>query len=604
MSLTPEREAASPIILDAYAARSCPVKTQNRYDPTIAVAPGLSRTGGSGTEPGAADEHLLELFAGGKAFEVEMLARIVARASGVTELRAPGERLVSGAPGTAPIDWRAREQATREAVERGDAIILGPVLPIDVDGHRRGRPDLIVRGVDRADGRPGYLPVEVKRHRMIEQNNAVAARGRFSTLGHPCPTDAVTMPEYTVRAGREADLLQMAHYWRMLDSAGWACDAPAAGVIGTDQLPGIGEPLVTWVDLREKFIRTFSRRATSGWALRSPLERYDHEFGFRVRVAEVASQRTGGPDDPRPMVAPIVIRECDHCLWWSVCEPQLHDDDLSLRISKSPLDVREIGALRALGVQTLTDLAGADVDALLEAYLPEVRHRDGAERRLRLAAKRATLMLAGVELERLTDEPIELPEAELEIDLDIETTADDRVYLWGFLVDDRRTPEAGPRFVEFSSFTDLDPDAENDLARRALLWLDAQLASASTALVYHYSDFEPLHITRLSRRTRDGRVLAAAQRINARSVDMFTLVREHFFGANGLGLKAVARSGPGFDWRDADPGGLNSQRWFKQAVSDADADARESARQRVLDYNEDDVRATHALRAWMRDQDA
>ena len=42
-------------------------------------------------------------------------------------------------------------------------------------------------------------------------------------------------------------------------------------------------------------------------------------------------------------------------------------------------------------------------------------------------------------------------------------------------------------------------------------------------------------------------------------VDLFTLVRAHFFGTNGLGLKTVAHAGAGFSWRDDDPGGLNSQ---------------------------------------------
>ena len=591
----PVPAAQRPIILDAYAARSCPVKTHNRFDATLPDIRGGSRLGGTRSAPdeNSADEHLLELFAGGKAFEVEMLAQVVAQASGVVDLREPGEEFRRE-----PIDLAARARLTERAVASGAAVIVGPALPLDLAGHRSGRPDLLVRGPARDDGGPGYLPVEVKRHRVMETFGGAGVAARLSTLDRPLPEDAVDLREWTIKSSRDGDLLQMAHYWRQVDAAGWAsAGAPVAGLIGTDQLPGVGGHAISWLDLRVKMLRTFSRRSPDGWRLRSPLERYDHEFGFRVKVAEVARRRTGADDDPAPMVTPIVVRECDHCLWWSVCAPQLHDDDLSLRISKSPLDVREIATLRALGVETISDLAGADIDALLVTYLPEVRHREGAEGRLRLAARRAGLLVSGVDLERVSDGAIDLPASTLEVDLDIETTSDDRVYLWGFLVDDGTS---APRYVEFSRFDDLDTKAEIDLARAALTWLDGLLADVPDGLVFHYSDFEPVHINRLTARSRDPQFIALGRRVTARAVDLFTTVRHNYFGANGLGLKVVARSGPGFDWRDGEAGGLNSQRWFAEAIGTGDDGVRNAARQRVLDYNEDDVRATHALRAWMR----
>jgi len=591
----PVRPQTRPIVLDAYAARSCPVKTHNRFDATLPDIRGASRLGGTRSAPdeNTADEHLLELFAGGKAFEVEMLARIAAEASGVVDLRSPGEEF-----SREPIDLGARAAATAEAVASGAAIILGPAPPLDLAGHRSGRPDLLVRGPALDGGGPGYLPVEVKRHRVMESFTGSGAAVRLSTLDRPLPDDALDLPEWTLKSSRDGDLLQMAHYWRLLDAAGWAsAGAPVAGLIGTDQLPGAGEYGISWIDLRVKMLRTFSRTSPDGWRLRSPLERYDHEFGFRVKVAQVAQQRIGAVDDPAPMVTPIVVRECDHCLWWSVCAPQLPEDDLSLRISKSPLDVREIASLRALGIETISDLAGADIDDLLVRYLPEVRHRDGAEGRLRLAARRANLLVSGVDLERVSDGPIELPASRLEIDLDIETTSDDRVYLWGFLVDDGASE---PRYVEFSRFDDLDPGAEVELARAALTWLDDLLAGVPDGLVFHYSDFEPVHIGRLAARSRDPEFVELGRRVNARTVDLFTTVRQNYFGANGLGLKVVARSGPGFDWRDGEAGGLNSQRWFAEAIGTGDDGVRNAARRRVLEYKEDDVRATHALRAWMR----
>jgi predicted RecB family nuclease len=48
----------------------------------------------------------------------------------------------------------------------------------------------------------------------------------------------------------------------------------------------------------------------------------------------------------------------------------------------------------------------------------------------------------------------------------------------------------------------------------------------------------------------------------------------------------------GFSWRDAHPSGAASIEWFHRWVKTGDP----AIRQRVLDYNEDDCRATRVLR--------
>ncbi len=201
------------------------------------------------------------------------------------------------------------------------------------------------------------------------------------------------------------------------------------------------------MDLTAKFIRTYSRSA--GHKFRSALERYDHEHRFRVYVAEQASERTG-VDDPPPVVRPIRVKECEWCSWWSVCRTRIDDDDLSLRISKAPLDVRELQTLMSLGITTVAQLAEADVDELLPRYLPLTGHRDRPEQRLRQAARRARMLANGVELERVSVEPIGVPRAAVEVDLDIETADDGSVYLWGALV--TGVDGAGEsRYVQFSA---------------------------------------------------------------------------------------------------------------------------------------------------------
>ena len=202
---------------------------------------------------------------------------------------------------------------------------------------------------------------------------------RYSTLADPAPAAARGLPDHALRLGsRAADFLQLAHYHRMLQACGFAAEPALGAVIGTDggsaagsfdglgraPVAGLPGPVLAWADLDRPAVRTFSRSHPDGWRLRSLLERYDFELDFRVAIAEVAARQTGDPEtDPPPLVRPIVNAECGRCHWWEHCRPQLDPDDVSLRIDKGALDSREIVTLRRHGIDTVTDLAGVDLDA-------------------------------------------------------------------------------------------------------------------------------------------------------------------------------------------------------------------------------------------------
>ena len=128
-------------VLDAYSARSCPVKTFNTFDPTLPDLP--------------LDESLREAFQGGSDFRDLVLERVVS-SEGVVDLRAEGT-------------WAEREAATLAAMGAGTPVIVGGVLPLDLDGHRSGRPDALVRGADTTEGAPGYWPLKVKPYRVRER---------------------------------------------------------------------------------------------------------------------------------------------------------------------------------------------------------------------------------------------------------------------------------------------------------------------------------------------------------------------------------------------------------------------------------------------------
>ncbi len=69
-------------------------------------------------------------------------------------------------------------------------------------------------------------------------------------------------------------------------------------------------------------------------------------------------------------------------------------------------------------------------------------------------------------------------------------------------------------------------------------------------------------------------------------------------GLPSMGLKTVAPLA-GFSWRGADVGGDLAMVRYVEATADEDAARRTEAQQWILAYNEDDVRATAALREWL-----
>ena len=208
------------------------------------------------------------------------------------------------------------------------------------------------------------------------------------------------------------------------------------------------------------------------------------------------------------------------------------------------------------------------------------------------------MLRSGVAFDRETAGPIAVPGAQLEVDFDIESSAEGRVYLWGFLVHDTTAP-GRPYYRQFSAFDDLDAATETALAEAALGWLRGMADTALSLRVYHYSGYEPATVRALADRGGGPQLRWAAGFADEHFVDLYEVVKTHFFGVKGLGLKLIAQHA-GFRWRDDDPGGLNSQRWFAEAVHHPAAEVREQARTRVLEYNEDDVRATSELRAWLR----
>ena len=553
------------ILLSGYAAKQCARRIHNNWDATIPAVDWV---------PSAEAQRF---FDDGIAFEQQALAALDERL---------GDRLVHIPANSRKSDAIA---ATIAAMDAMAPVIAGGWLPDDLIGGRTGRPDLLVL-LESDAGTSFYAPGDIKAHRTVK---AV----KSGTLTYSTSHEPSEFKEYAGLAEEVAgcydDFIQLAHYSRMIDAAGFgpAHDARIGFIIGRDNLiEYLGSDFtLIWHDLTKSLFKTFS--ASLGTRKRSALERYDHEHNFRIKVASVAVKRTGSPTDPEPLVQPVGQNECTECPWEMSCAPFL-EGVASGDITSGRLSIREWMTLQNMGITTTQDLAELDPtdQSWMDDYLARVPHQASAAKRLTEAVTRATMVQSGEILRRLNDEPFELPHADVEIDIDIEWDEHDRVYLWGARLRQGQD-DSTAYYKSFSSWELLDETQERDLAQQFATWLGEQIQNAvtqgKTIKIYHYAPPEPNYLKRILGPD-------ATAELTKYFVDLNTIMRKNFIGLHGLSIKKIAPA-VGFEWRDEDPGGLQSQTWLIDARTGTGSQAGD-ARQRILQYNEDDVAATAAIR--------
>ncbi|MEZ0339861.1 TM0106 family RecB-like putative nuclease [Mycobacterium sp. pV006] len=294
-------------------------------------------------------------------------------------------------------------------------------------------------------------------------------------------------------------------------------------------------------------------------------------------------------------------RRCNHCAFCefnAICEQQWRAEDSLIYIAG--ILQTEVDTLVESGITTLTDLAAR----------PPVPGALRAERLNRLMRQAELQVLA-----RLQDAP----------PYDVVTPAADPV--WGHGFDEMPAPDDGDVFLDFEGhpfwradtglfflFGLIEQDGQGDWVYRSWWAHDApQEAVAAQQLidylaqrrarfpnmhVYHYNHTERTALTALAETYGVGEQdLAELVRTGA-FIDLYLVARNSLqVGTESYGLKHLERLTDFRRSHDIDKG-AGAVVQYEQFMRDGDA----SSLVPIAAYNEDDVRATMALRDWLIDQ--
>ena len=280
---------------------------------------------------------------------------------------------------------------------------------------------------------------------------------------------------------------------------------------------------------------------------------------------------------------PAYAASCKLCHWYTHCIDALQKaDDLTL----IPKLGRSLQTVMIDQIPTIADLAAANPDAYINGTRTVFRGL-GADR-LRTCHERAKLIKSDNPQPRLLL-PLQLPSRHLEIFFDIEADPmQDICYLHGFL-ERRGGDNASERFVAFFA-DDATREAEEQVFRDAWTYLRAN----SDAVIFYYSKYERTAYRKLQARYPGACTPEEVEALFARdrSVDLYFDVVEAatMWPTRDHSIKTLAKF-LGFSWRDTDPSGAASIEWYQRWTEQRDP----AIKSRILEYNEDDCRATRVL---------
>lgn len=498
-----------------------------------------------------------------------------------------------------------REHATAVALLSSDVdIILGAYIGDECekeicrargtssggDPLRVSRPDLLVRVGMSSLGTPLWAPVDIKSHSAFGLNKSNSVR--LSRLEELSPFSGV---EENGRISQE-DAFQLAHYFRHLESLGLANEGHWVGIIGRDYEE------CAWSILDKVFFGVGAHKQDA-------VTSYDSAFLEARRIIGLAQARNENPSLPPPTMPQLFTGKfgCAGCEFKDVCEEEMNEfgngsGHVTLLATVTPDKAKKhFPTIQSIGeLVEARDLSPFGMTATL----------------------RAQVWLD--EIPRLIDPaaPLTIPEFDIEVDIDLENSqaalqeidedevvGRDQVYLYGYGVHDRGA-SSDWRSADFQSIWDYSNSLEGELEVLLKMWrtLEEIVESAhkanKTVGVFHYSHHERTWWRKFGTRYAGLPGVPTEDHIeefmDKYFVDLLPVARLVAFPTSGYSIKSLAPLAD-FDWEVDEAGGAMSLVKYKSAVSRSSSpEERADAIEWLRAYNLDDVRATFAVRDYLR----
>jgi len=274
---------------------------------------------------------------------------------------------------------------------------------------------------------------------------------------------------------------------------------------------------------------------------------------------------------------------CKLCHWYTACIEHLRTtDDLTLipELGRTKRDVM-IGR-----VPTVSAFATSDPNAFLDGkktVFPGIGPDTLAKFHVRAN------LLSTKDAQPILRAPVQFPDFDRELFFDIEVDPmRDICYLHGFVERNGRD-DTSERFIAFFA-AECTPEAEKVAFSDAWNYVRNRRPCA----IYYYSKYERTIYRKLQGKYSD---VCSAEDIEelfdpSHAIDLYSDVvkKNTEWPTLDFSIKTLAKY-LGFSWRDTHPSGAASIEWFDRWIKTGDA----TIRQRILDYNEDDCRATRVL---------
>ncbi|HAU1546661.1 TPA: TM0106 family RecB-like putative nuclease [Legionella pneumophila] len=234
-----------------------------------------------------------------------------------------------------------------------------------------------------------------------------------------------------------------------------------------------------------------------------------------------------------------------------------------------------LAGLKNEGIETIRQMSECDIDSL-----PKIKGAsDEMLKRLQTQARSL------VNNEIIPRSKPDIPEASTKIYFDIEGDPFLEVeYLFGFWVEKENTE---PEFKYFLAET---PEDEKTMWVDFLSWIEKE--NFVNYKVYHFHNYEKTRLNKLSKKYGYCPQLAG---FIENLVDLSKKLTESFiFPVYFYSIKDIAKY-LDFKWQHEKAGGAQSIFWYEKWLETTD----HTILQDIINYNEDDVRATSFLHGWL-----